>query len=169
MKSITSLGSFAVKNDGSEDFKTYVLEPLNEIWRKDENYNGDFDGNAHNGHYGIDINSGKAAAYIGKHTFQRILTVSQVKEFLTGEGKVFLPEGINEHKLTDKISTHIRQGFDGWQAGFTVQQQTFYLQPVSCDKGDKDDTKERAIWYQGCLETALNKVIKNEYETLYHE
>lgn len=75
-------------------------------------------------------------------------------------------EEINEHILTSNVSTHIRKGFDGWQAGFTVQQQTFYLQPVSSDKGDQRDTEERALWYQGCLETALNKMIKNEYEIL---
>jgi len=51
---------------------------------------------------------------------------------------------INEHKLSDNVSTHIREGFGGWQAGFTVQQQTFFLQPVSSDKGDQEDTEEKA-------------------------
>lgn len=75
-------------------------------------------------------------------------------------------EEINEHILSETVRTHIRNGFDGWQAGFTVQQQTFYLQPVSSDKGNQEDTEEKAKWYQRNLDFALNKVIKNEYEKL---
>jgi len=73
---------------------------------------------------------------------------------------------INEHKLSENVSTHIRKGFDGWQAGFTVQQQTFYLQPVSAEKGDEEDTRDKAEWYQKNLDTALNKILKNQYEKL---
>lgn len=73
---------------------------------------------------------------------------------------------MNEHILSDKVSTHIGEGLSGWQAGFTVQQQTFYLQPVSAEKGDEEDTEQKAKWYQGCLDTALNKIINNEYENL---
>ncbi len=75
-------------------------------------------------------------------------------------------EKINVHVLSDNVSTHVREGFSGWQAGFTVQQQTFYLQPVSTDKGDGDDTEERAKWYQRCLDTALGKMMRNEYEII---
>jgi hypothetical protein len=73
---------------------------------------------------------------------------------------------INEHKLSKNVSTHIREGFDGWQAGFTVQQQTFYLQPVSAEKGDEEDTRAKAKWYQKNLDLALNKILNNKYEKL---
>lgn len=77
-------------------------------------------------------------------------------------------EKSNERKLSDNVSTHIRDGFRGWQAGFTVQQQTLFLQAVSIEKGDDEDTEEKAKWLQGCLDDALNKIIKNEYENMGH-
>lgn len=78
--------------------------------------------------------------------------------------KSYPPIRINEHVLTDKISTFVREGFDGWQAGFTIQQQTFYLQPAS--ENDDPASRKRAEWFQTLLEHGLWKIIKNEYETL---
>lgn len=65
----------------------------------------------------------------------------------------------NKHQITSDISTFITEGIDGWQAGFTIGVQTFYLQPVGCEVGDERDTEERAKWYQAALKVAFEKII----------
>lgn len=61
---------------------------------------------------------------------------------------------------------------DGWQAGFEIGVQGFYLQPVAHKKGHPEDTEEKAKWYQGCLDTAFKKLsdqlaqVTNDMNTL---
>lgn len=64
----------------------------------------------------------------------------------------------NKQTLPNGIITFITEGFDGWQAGFEIGVQSFYLQPVSPKKGHEEDTREKAMWYQNCLKHAFKNL-----------
>lgn len=79
IRNITDLGSFAVKNDGSEDFKKFVLEPLNEIRKKNTSFQ--YVGMNTEMYYGLDERGFSNCSYYYEN-FSRILTVQQVKDYL---------------------------------------------------------------------------------------
>lgn len=70
------------------------------------------------------------------------------------------PTTRNKHVLSEHVYTFIREGMTGWQAAFTVQQQTFYLPEY--EGADEKSAK----WYQKNLDIALKKMIENKYEKL---
>lgn len=79
MSNIQDLGSFAVKNDGSEDFKKFVLEPLNEI--RNIAISLQYVGANTEMYYGIDERGFPNCSYYYEG-FSHILTVQQIKDYL---------------------------------------------------------------------------------------
>jgi hypothetical protein len=61
----------------------------------------------------------------------------------------------NEPQDEPLFETGVENGLLGWQAWFRIGVQTFYLQPVSFDKGSELDTKERAEWYEKNVQYAI--------------
>jgi hypothetical protein len=53
------------------------------------------------------------------------------------------------------VNTFIGEGLTGWQVGFTIGCQTFYLQP---NLVEERGTKEWAEWLERCLKTALHGI-----------